>query len=88
MGSKVLGISLAVVLFILEEYLTADKVKIQLVTKFWSKMLDYGYNFIFQDSGIWTLLALAFNSYFVMSHAEKLFVNSGTIPKPCGQPEA
>ncbi|MCM1259204.1 MAG: hypothetical protein NC307_15350 [Roseburia sp.] len=73
MGSKVLGVSLAVVLFILEEYLTADKVKIQLVTKFWSKMLDYGYNFIFQDSGIWTLLALAFNSYFVMSHAEKLF---------------
>ncbi|MCM1233894.1 MAG: hypothetical protein NC489_27630 [Ruminococcus flavefaciens] len=51
-GSKVLEISLAMVLFTLEEYLTADKVKLQLVTKIWTKILDYGYSFIFQDSGM------------------------------------
>lgn len=75
MGSKVLCISLAVVLFILEEYLTTDKVKLQLVTKFWPKILDFGYNFIFQDSGIWTLLALMCNSDFVSRQAGELLGN-------------
>lgn len=74
-GAKALCISLTVVLFVLEEYLTADKVKIQLVTKFWTKLLDYGYNFVFQNSGVWTLLALALNSHCFLFLTEQKLKN-------------
>ena len=74
-GAKALCISLTVVLFVLEEYLTADKVKIQLLTKFWTKLLDYGYNFVFQNSGVWTLLALALNSHCFLFLTEQKLKN-------------
>lgn len=52
-------IVLVLFMFVLEEYLTQDKVKLQLITKIWDKILDFLYEFIFQDAGGWMCITLA-----------------------------
>ena len=45
-------VMLLISMFILEEYLSDDKVKCELLGNVWYKMIDFTYQFIFIDAGI------------------------------------
>lgn len=49
---------LVLFMFVLEEYLTLDKVKLRLLTRIGDKFLDFLYEFLFQDAGIWICLTI------------------------------
>lgn len=49
---KLTSVMLFISMFILEEYLSDDKVKCELLSNFWYKTVDFIYQFIFIDTGV------------------------------------
>ena len=67
---KLTLVMLLISMFILEEYLSDDKVKCELLSNFWYKTVDFIYQFIFIDSGVCIALNIVvsgkwFKTFFV-----------------------
>lgn len=53
---KMTAVMLLMSMFILEEYLSDDKVKCELLSNLWYKIIDFVYQILFIDAGIWIII--------------------------------
>lgn len=65
LGCKNTLILLLMLLFIFSQYLTDDTKKLQIITKFRYKVLDYIYHLVFQYEGILVIISIFMNGYTV-----------------------
>ena len=61
------AVMLLMSMFILEEYLSDDKVKCELLSNLWYKIIDFVYQILFIDAGIWIIINIIVSGNWLSS---------------------